>query len=223
MKFAFFMRSLANKVGAANAGWSSQFRFRGLRHRPGMADLHRWTNMRAMKAVVILLLSCASVLGADTSIHVVTTTTTNAETLSISTKDVFTRDGQTNLVRNTNTKAGVVQIQIHRFYHAGALVGMLAETPDSSSTTSEAGCPFALDFEYGPSHQLKYAAIVGQEGVLVDAFACTNCILSPVPSLELSNAAGIGADAKKLISGARKMSPEQFHREVEQMIEKHDK
>jgi hypothetical protein len=30
-----------NKVGAANAGWPSQFRFRGLRHRPGMADLSR--------------------------------------------------------------------------------------------------------------------------------------------------------------------------------------
>ena len=32
---------LPNKVGAANAGWPSQFRFRGLRHRPGMADLVR--------------------------------------------------------------------------------------------------------------------------------------------------------------------------------------
>ena len=70
---------------------------------------------------------------------------------------------------------------------------------------------------------MKYAAIVGQEGVLVDAFACTNGVLSPVPSSELSDAAEVGADAKKLMSGARKMSPEQFHREVEQMIQKHDK
>ena len=34
-------RRLSNKVGAANAGWASQVRFRGLRHRPGMADLFR--------------------------------------------------------------------------------------------------------------------------------------------------------------------------------------
>lgn len=176
-----------------------------------------------MKAFIILVLSGASVLGADTSVRIVTTTKTNAETASVSTKDVFTRDGQTNLVRNTKTKGGAVQIRIHRFYHAGTLVGMLTETPDSSSTTSEAGSPFALDFEYGSSHQLKYAAIVGQEGVLVDAFACTNGVLSPVPSSELSNAAEIGADAKKLMSGARKMSPEQFHREVEQMNQQHDK
>ena len=59
--------------------------------------------------------------------------------------------------------------------------------------------------------------------MLVDAFACTNGVLSPVSSLELSDAAGISADAKKLMSGARRKSPEQFHREVEQMIEKHDK
>ncbi len=29
------------KIGAANAGWRSQFRIRGSRHRPGMADLSR--------------------------------------------------------------------------------------------------------------------------------------------------------------------------------------
>jgi len=33
------MKTLANKVGAANAGWRQQFRFRGSRHRPGVADL----------------------------------------------------------------------------------------------------------------------------------------------------------------------------------------
>jgi hypothetical protein len=176
-----------------------------------------------MRAFIILVLSCVSVLGADTGVSVVTTSKTNAEMASVSTKEVFTRDGQTNLIRNTKTQSGTVQIRIHRFYHAGGLVGMLTETPDSSSTTSKAGCPFALDFEYGPSSQLKYAAIVSADGVLVDAFCYTNGVLSPVPSSELSGAAEISADAKKLISGARKMSPGQFHREVEQMIEKHDK
>jgi hypothetical protein len=175
-----------------------------------------------MRTFIVLVLSCASVLGADTGIRVVTTAKTNAEITSISTKDVFTRDGNTNLVRNTKSKAGVVQIRIHRFYHAGTLVGMLTATPDSSSTTSEAGCPFALDFEYGPSNTLKYAAIVSQDGILVDAFSCTNGILSPVPSSELSDAAEIGADAKKLMSRARKVSREQFRREVDQMIEKHN-
>ena len=30
-----------NKVGAANAGWPSLFRFRGSHHQPGVADLAR--------------------------------------------------------------------------------------------------------------------------------------------------------------------------------------
>ena len=178
--------------------------------------------MARVKSFIVFLLSCASAFGADTGIRALTTTKTNAETASLSTTDIFTRDGQTNLVRNTKTKAEKMQIRIHRFYHAGTLVGMITETPDSGSTASEAGCPFALDFEYGPSHRLKYAAIVNRDGVLVDAFACTNGVLCPIPSSELSDAAEIGSDAKKLMSRVRKISPEQFHREVEQMLEKHN-
>jgi hypothetical protein len=30
-----------NQITAANAGWRTQFRFRGSRHRPGVADFYR--------------------------------------------------------------------------------------------------------------------------------------------------------------------------------------
>ncbi len=61
-----------------------------------------------MRAFIVFLLSCASVLGADSNVRVFTTAKTNAETASIITKEFYTRDGQTNLVRHTKTKAGVV-------------------------------------------------------------------------------------------------------------------
>ena len=32
----------ANQITAANAGWRIQFRFRGSRHRPGVAEFNRW-------------------------------------------------------------------------------------------------------------------------------------------------------------------------------------
>lgn len=174
-----------------------------------------------MRALAVMILSCVSVLGADTDIHIVITTKTNASG-SISTKDVFARGGQTNLVRNTTTKSGLVQIRIHRFYCDGSLVGYSTASLDSSSTTSEAGSSFSLDFEYGPSNQLKYVAIIGKDGLLRDAFACTNGVLIPVESSELQEAAKIGADAKELISNARKTSPEEFNRKVEQLIEKYN-
>lgn len=176
-----------------------------------------------MRTFVIFILSCVSVLGADTGIRVATTVRTNAVTGSISTKDLFTRNGQTNLVRNTITKAGRVQFRLHRFYHAGSLVGDLTEAPDTSLTTSEPESPFGLAFKYGPSSQLKHVAILGPEGMMVDAFSSTNGVLTPVPNSKLSIAAEAGEDAKKFMSGAPKMSREQFNREVNRIVEKYDK
>jgi hypothetical protein len=174
-----------------------------------------------MKVFIILILSCASILGADTDLHVVTTTKTNASG-SVSTKDIFTRGGQTNLVRNTSAKDGVVQIRVHRFYHDDSLVGFMTTLPDSSSTTSEAGSSYSLDFEYGPSNQLKYVVLAGKDGGLADAFSCTNGLLLPVESYKLRNAAEIGTDAKELISNAQKNSPDEFNGKVERLIEKYN-
>ena len=39
-----------NEVTAANAGWRSQFRFRGSRHRPGVAEFVEPTFYEASKA-----------------------------------------------------------------------------------------------------------------------------------------------------------------------------
>ncbi|SRR6266536_6710882 len=100
-----------------------------------------------MRAFIVFLLSCASVLGADSDFGVVTTTKTNAETASVYTMDVFTLHGQTNLVRRTKTKSGVVQIRIHRFYHAGTLVGDYIAMTDSSGLTTEAGTTYSVSLE----------------------------------------------------------------------------
>ena len=58
-----------------------------------------------MKTFIVLMLLCVSALGADTDVHVLTLTKTNAEAGWVSTRDVFTRDGQTNLIRVTNVRA----------------------------------------------------------------------------------------------------------------------
>ena len=148
-----------------------------------------------MRTFIILILSCASVLGADTGIHVVTTCKTN-ESGSVTTKDVFTRDGQTNLVRNTSTKSGAVRIRIHRFYFRGSLVGDFVAMPDSSGFTTEAGSPYSVSFEFDASHSVKSAIIGTKDGVILDAFSCTNGIFSPVESSLLTKANSVGADVR---------------------------
>jgi hypothetical protein len=34
------------KIAAGNAGWRCQFRCRGSRHRPGVAEFYRWATLR---------------------------------------------------------------------------------------------------------------------------------------------------------------------------------
>ncbi len=175
-----------------------------------------------MRAFIIFVLSCASVLAADGDIRVVTTVRTN-DSGSVSTKEVFTRDGQTNLVRNTATKAGAVQIRIHRFYHGGALVGDFVAMPDSSGSTTEAGSPYAVSFEFDASHKPKSAVIGTKDGVVLDIFSCTNGIFSPVERSVLEKANAVGADMRQLFDPehVRKSTPEGFVRDAEKLIEKH--
>jgi hypothetical protein len=171
-----------------------------------------------------LILSCPSIiLGADTGIRIVTRAKTNAETASIYTKDIFTRDGQTNLVRNTKTKAGVMQSRIHRFYHGGSLVGNFVAMPDSSGFTIEAGSPYSVSFEFGRSKDVRTAVIGTKDGVVLDAFICTNGLYSPVESSFITKANSIGSDVRQLFSPDHfgQASPDDFVREVEQLIEKH--
>jgi hypothetical protein len=44
VKGAGSMSISPNQITAANAGWRTQFRFRGSRHRPGVAEFHRSPN-----------------------------------------------------------------------------------------------------------------------------------------------------------------------------------
>ena len=176
-----------------------------------------------MRISIVFILSCASVFGADTSIRVVSIAATNGETGSISTRDVFTRDGQTNLVRNTKTTDGVVQTRIHRFYHDGSLVGEFVAMPDSSWFTTEAGTPYSVGFEFGPSKDVKSAAISTKDGVLLDAFPATNGLFCPADVLLIGKANDIGGDVRKLLSPQHitNSAPGEFQQEVEQLIEKH--
>jgi hypothetical protein len=152
-----------------------------------------------MRAFIVFLLSCASVLGADDSIRVVTTAKTNAETASITTKDFYTRAGQTNLVRHTKSKAGVVQIRIHRFYHAGALVGDYVAMPASSGFTTEAGTPYSVSLECDTSHTPKSLVLGTKDGVILDAFSYTNGVFSPVESSALTKANAEGSQTRAVM------------------------
>ena len=171
-----------------------------------------------MKTLILLILVCGPVFGADTGIQVVTTAKTNAETASIYSRDVFTRNGQTNLVRTTKTKSGKLQIRIQTFYHEGMLIGDYVVMTDSSGFTTEAGTPYSVSFEFWPSKEIGT-----KDGVVLDAFTCTNGLFFPTDSSIIVKANGITKDMSHLLSPAHVTNtpPKDFGREVEQFIQAH--
>ncbi len=150
-----------------------------------------------MKAFTVFLLSCVAVLGEDGGIQVFTTAKTDAE--SITTKEFCTRDGQTNLVRHTKTKAGAIQIRIHRFYHAGTLVGDFVAMPHSSGFTGEAGTAYSVSLECDASGNPKSVVIGTKDGVVLDAFSYTNGVFSSVESSLLAKANAAGLQVRALM------------------------
>jgi hypothetical protein len=176
-----------------------------------------------MRTFVVFILSCASVLGADTGIQIFTSAKTNAETASIYTTDVFTREGQTNLVRTDKTKAGSLQIRIQRFYHTGVLIGDYVAMKDSSGFTTEAGIPYSVSFEFWPSKDIRSAVIGTKDGTILDAFTCTNGVFTPADISIITKANGITQDLRPLLSPSHvtNRTPQDFGREVEQFIQKH--
>ena len=108
----------------------------------------------------------------------------------------YARDAQTNLVRHTKTKAGIVQIRIHRFYHAGSLVGDYVAMRDSSGFTTEAGTPYSVSLECDASRNPKSVVIGAKDGVILDAFSYTNGVFSPVESSLLTKANSVGSEVR---------------------------
>jgi hypothetical protein len=140
-----------------------------------------------MKTILTFMLFCVSVLAADDI--AVTTTVKPHPSLpgQITTKEVFTRGGQTNLVRVTTTRDGMVISRLHRFYYKHTLVAdhmlLLLKPEDGSSLATTSG--FSLGLRFDANNQILEAYIGDRKGNIVDAFTSTNGTLFPVSTADL--------------------------------------
>ena len=150
-----------------------------------------------MKTFVLLFLSCATMFGADPSIQVTTTTKTNAEIATIYATDIFTRDGQTNLVRSTLTKQGKVEGRTDKFYRDGFLVGEIVFTADVSQFTAAADSPYSLQGTYRSGVGISQACICTKDGVVLDYFIATNGVFWPASPSELQNLSKMTTDESR--------------------------
>jgi hypothetical protein len=144
-----------------------------------------------MKVLVILILCCVTVFAEDTNdVRVVSTVTTNGVSASVTTVDVFTRNGQTNLVRQTKVGDGGVHIRLQRFYHDGSLVGEFGAVTNNCAFATGTGSPYRISFGFSRSGEMMSAVIASKDGTYVDAFSCTNGVFYPEdgPSVRRLNA-----------------------------------
>ena len=136
-----------------------------------------------MKTIIAYILTCLSVVAAGTNdVQVVTTTDTNAKTGVLITIETFTRGGQTNLLRETRTRADAFVDRKQTFYHDGSRLGGLVTYPHGSTFFSAAGAPCFLTVNYDAPGSIQSAWIMSSNMVMVDAFACTNGIFCPEDS-----------------------------------------
>ncbi|MGB7747865.1 MAG: hypothetical protein WBN75_11315 [Verrucomicrobiia bacterium] len=147
-----------------------------------------------MKAIIICILSCLSVYAADTNdIRVVTWTYKIIPEDSLATVEVFTRCGQTNLLRNTHTKDGVVLFRSQSFYHAGTEVGSYSyQTANGTNTGvgSTPGAPYYFIVGFDSSNRPRSAHIMATNFVMLDWFLCTNGVFYPADSSLIRQANG---------------------------------
>ncbi|HLX70875.1 MAG TPA: hypothetical protein VKV04_14710 [Verrucomicrobiae bacterium] len=147
-----------------------------------------------MKAIIIIcILACLSVFAADTNdIQVATRTYKIMPEDSLATVETFTRNGQTNLVRNTHTKDGVVLFRSQSFYHNGTEVGGYTYQISNGTNTfvgSTPGTPYYFNVHFNSSNMPRSAQIRATNLVLLDWFLCTNGVFYPADSSLIQQAA----------------------------------
>jgi len=146
-----------------------------------------------MKTIILLLVSCIALLAAD-DISVTVTVKTNKSGW-VTTKEFFTRAGQTNLLRSTTRTNGVVRSRLYRFYHdrkpaADHLVG----PEDYVVVSTHNGFNLHLTSR---SNLLSETWIGDKYDNVLDVFEVTNGLLTPIPTSELRKYMG-RLDARKL-------------------------
>lgn len=172
---------------------------------------------------ITAIVGCGHSVGAAQGVIRVSSTVTTNESGTVITRDVFTRDAHTNLVRTTRTMSGVVEMQDNLFYYHGLQVADFAVMAELSGFTTQAGSPYAVSFEFGPAKAVRSAVIGTDRGVILELFTATNGVFYPADSSLIRRANDIGEDMSKLLSPSHVTNtpPGEFRQEVEQLIEKH--
>lgn len=138
---------------------------------------------KLLRAIILLMLSCASLVAADTGVRSFSSVSTNSETGAVLMTETFTRGGQTNLIRFTKNLRGEVVYRTQKFCHRGEMVALFTFREGIESFHTLPNTPYHVDVEFLPSKDVRCLMIQGR-GYL-DAFYPTNGVYYPAPDSDL--------------------------------------
>ncbi len=139
-----------------------------------------------MKTIILSLACCLSVLAADTNeIRVIKWTDSKISPGYLVTYEEFTRSGQTNLLRATTSRDGVISSMAHNFYHRGAYLGRYSTASGCTFVNTAPGAPVTLTFAWDSSNQLRTASVSATNYLILDSFTYTNGLFHPVGNSEI--------------------------------------
>jgi hypothetical protein len=135
-----------------------------------------------MRLVLALALLTAGMAFAD-EIERTTRSVTNGD--HVIDLETFTRNGSTNLIRETKVQDGLTVGRVQRIRYGGQqAVGILWLT-NSCTVLVETGLSFRVDTTFGPDGNLGSVMLSTEDGELLDWFNATNGLLYPVKRYEI--------------------------------------
>lgn len=117
---------------------------------------------------------------ADSGVTVSSTTQYLTPEKSVSVvRDVYWRDGETNLVRETRSREGQLLVRTQEFRQGKTRIGICLTSPDGTTFQTEAGSDLTLAFGFLKRKDTDFVYIRDKNGLIIDAFSCTNGIYYP--------------------------------------------
>ncbi len=143
----------------------------------------------------VVLVFCTLGLYAADDVVVSATIVTNTQLGLVTTRQWFTRGGQTNLVHVSHSVNGVVEERLYRFYYEGKHAADCLVKPRSGKSFTDTYNGFELHVAYA-SNCLTEVMICEKKHRVLDRFTITNGMLAPVAATELVQWFGIPTGAK---------------------------
>jgi hypothetical protein len=172
-------------------------------------------------SVIVLTLLALPWTGCSDGLQMMSTTSTNSATGAVTQRDVYTRDGQTNLIRNQLTlDDGTIQVLGHRLYREGRLAAMISDVQGNLNIMTEPKTAYGVSVEFHPDRTIRAVGLMGADGDIVDMFLATNSVIAPVSTPDLQRLQRIGSDTMELMRDAANTTPAEFSDKVKKLIER---